>query len=657
MCVCLAGIMLASLLCGCGAASLEETAPVEISPEETAVSAAEVLLAEEPASEPVEMPSEEPEEPSAEPVFAPSAEPAGEVSADMPAVEATPVPTAEPVEEDPVDTLSDTQRNSINMLNYLVVLTQEINESKNSCLYLEEAYSELINNTSPNAVDEWTLSHIEDMLQEIDDYRMIATKRERLQYIYEQNQAQALRNAVPNPLGLLSAVQSGNWLDMAASVVYMAVDSYSSYEGGMSDAEMEYLQDGWVLADEASAVLHNSRSKMFSYMVRMVQNNELPGELALSEEAVDKFVDWIGNSNHLQVIQFLEHSKSTYEAFGGYWLELAKNYYKNGDYDKCLDAVASYEELEIKLFRYDYDYADILPMAIIAAGEIMEEEDYISTAEIYAAAILDNANEEDWSLRYFAAQTYIDLCARTGDTGYLDAAYDIALNNVNNLLGDQKKLNTAYLGKLELEEAEKGADKEEKKEIKAYNDMLEAERKTELPPLCEPLLLNCDLLFALAEELELSEAERIRVDGILHENGEALFLSAPVDALYWLSKDVEQETAEIGFDGKEIVVPARYLTETATVTVTVTESGETTVFDDWQLSEVKRVDESDPDSFLAVYTGEGIKEHKFSAGSEIVIEIVPRTDCAAETLVGEYAAEIGKKLYVFDSLSFVRADA
>ncbi len=45
---------------------------------------------------------------------------------------------------------------------------------------------------------------------------MITEKRERLEFIYEQNRAQALRQAIPNPMGLLSVVQSGNYLKAAA---------------------------------------------------------------------------------------------------------------------------------------------------------------------------------------------------------------------------------------------------------------------------------------------------------------------------------------------------------------------------------------------------------------------------------------------------------
>jgi LPS O-antigen subunit length determinant protein (WzzB/FepE family) len=49
--------------------------------------------------------------------------------------------------------LTDEQRNAIGMLNYITVLTQDINASKNSRMYMEEAYSTLINNTYTNAVD------------------------------------------------------------------------------------------------------------------------------------------------------------------------------------------------------------------------------------------------------------------------------------------------------------------------------------------------------------------------------------------------------------------------------------------------------------------------------------------------------------------------
>ena len=212
--------------------------------------------------------------------------------------------------------LDATQRNSISMLNHLAVLTQEINASQNSRMYLEEAYSMLINNTFPNAVDSRTLSQLTGILDILEKYRMIAVKRERLDYVYEQNRAQAIRSAVPSPLGLMSAVQSFSLSKLAASVVYMAVDSYTSYASQTAQADMQYLQDGWTLDDEAAAALHESRKSTFSYMVRIVGDYGLPGDLTLSENAVDEFVKWENNDNVTQRIQFLEANVDTYLIFG-----------------------------------------------------------------------------------------------------------------------------------------------------------------------------------------------------------------------------------------------------------------------------------------------------------------------------------------------------
>ena len=40
-------------------------------------------------------------------------------------------------------------------------------------------------------------------------------------------------------------------------------------------------------------------------------------------------------------------------------------------------------------------------------------------------------------------------------------------------------------------------------------------RETELPALYEPLVLNCDLLFALADEMQISDMEKTEIEAIL----------------------------------------------------------------------------------------------------------------------------------------------
>ena len=557
------------------------------------------------------------------------------------------------------DGLDDTQRNSIIMLNYLAVLTQEINASQNSRLYLENAYSTLINNTYPNAVDSRTLSQLASILDTLERYRMVAVKRERLEFVYEQNRAQAIRSAVPSPLGLLSAVRSYDIKGLAAAVVYMAVDSYTSYESQSSQADLQYLQNGWALDDEAATALHNSRRDTFSYMIRIVGDYDLPGDLALSESAVDEFVAWENNSNVVQRIQFLEANVKTYQALGTYWLVLAESYFENGQYDKCLNAVASYEALGARIFRKDYEYARILPLAIISAGEVLDGDKYVAAAEDCIQKILENTDYDDWASRYFAAQVYVELYARTDDFAYLRSAYEIVLNNVNSLVNEQKAMNAEYLAPVVTVEAPKGATKEQKDDIKKYNDLLKAERKTALPPVNEPLRLNCELLFALADKLQLSEQEQLLIENILHEKGQSIFLTAPIDSQYWFSPVMIDVTGiETSFDGKALTVPASLVSASSVITVTVTdpETGAVEVFTDWVVEKVDRKQEGELDTFTATYTSASAKKFNYAAGTSIVIEITVEKESQEEPIDYEYVTSVEKKLIFFDDVGFSRVE-
>lgn len=216
--------------------------------------------------------------------------------------------------------LTDTQYNSINMLNHLTVLTQEINSSKNSRLYLEQAYSSIVNNYNPNAIDDRTLGELNALLDTLENYRMTAVKRERLNYIYEQNKAQSLRDAIPTPIIVLDT----DIKSLVTSLIFLPIDSAKSYLTSSAQADLQYLQDGWALDDEDAEVLHKQRKDTFSYMVKTVNENQLPGELALTEDAVNTFVEWKNNENVTARIRFLESNQDTYRAFGGYWLTLAE---------------------------------------------------------------------------------------------------------------------------------------------------------------------------------------------------------------------------------------------------------------------------------------------------------------------------------------------
>ena len=555
--------------------------------------------------------------------------------------------------------LSDTQRNSINMLNYLTVLTQQINESKGNQLFLESAYSALVNDIYPNAVDTNTQVQIISLMDTVDSYRMIAVKRNRLEYIFDQNRAQAMRQAIPNPVGLLSAVQSGNMLKAAASVIYMAVDSVSSYKSATSQADLQFIKDGWELDDTESAELNNSTKKALTYMLNMVRDYDLPGDYALNEESVTAFVEWAGkpDSQIVQKIAWFESHEDTYQKFGPYWLEIAKGYFNSDRYEECFNAIRQFEAISTRIFRKDVDYAKALPMAIVSAKEIMDQSEYVKTADDYCSIILANIKDSDWSLRYYTAQVYLDLYALTKDDSYLDKAYGAVFDNVVILVEEQKELNEAYLADVKEEKAESDATKRQKKEIKEYNNILKEERKIALPPVSGALFINCDLLFALADEMDISESKKNQIDAILHENGSNIFLAQALDDRFWFVKDIKDFDADeinIEFDGSKLTVPASCVTDRSVIDVTVKgENGDTTL-EDWTVTKVKREKGADCSEFTAHFESKTGKNYNYRAGETVSIKVIPVAESEDEYIEFTYNVVEKKTAVVFKSVDFER---
>ena len=548
--------------------------------------------------------------------------------------------------------MSDKQLSSISMLNHMTVLSQEINASSNSKLYLDNAYSDIVNNINPNAVDEDSLDQIKVLLNTIYAYQSIETKRERLKYIFEQNQAKALQQAVPNPI-LVHAVASGRSpIQTLYAVSYMAFDAAASYKNYLNEVEAKYLEDGWVLEDSAAENLHESRKEAFSYMVEMCQKHNLDGKLALNEKSVESFVEWENNTNATRRIDYLEKNEQTYQAYGKYWIVLAESYYEKGDYAKCLDAITTYENMHIDTFRKDHNLAKASSMAIAAAQESQNAHSYVTTAEHYLELLLANIEPEDWMQRYFAAQTYMDLYSKTNRVSYLQSAYDLAETNVNYLIDVQMDKNKEYLTDIVKQEAPKNATKAQKKEVKTFNKWLEEERKVALPPVYQPLVSNCDLLFALADELKITDSQKQKIEDILFSGDQPLFMTEPLNALYRFDHSADSSDYIIEFDGKSFDIPVTMLEQGTTLKVTVKEGGKDTVYEDWSIDEVDREEKGKVDTFTAEYKSKGIKKQKYSADSRVFLDVIPPEGSSYAKQSFEFKTKTGKKLFVLKDLDF-----
>ena len=554
---------------------------------------------------------------------------------------------------------------SIAMLNYLTVLNQEINSQRNNKLYMEEVYSTLIGNIFPNAVDKTTQRQLNNMLDTIEKYRMINVKRERLEYLYEQNQAQAIRDAVPDPLAVLNTTMSMDWKKMISSIVYMAVDSKTSYDSAISNAEKKYLQDGWELDDEAEQTLNNSRQAMFNYQIEIVGDNKISGDLTLGEAKVLDFVEIKNNDNDVSRIDFLVKKENDYKMFGGYWLLLAESYYNTDQFDKCITSIDKYLNMDIRIFRQDYDLAKVLPLAIHSVQESkMSNDKKENKIRNYVEILIKNIKWKDWALRYFAAQTYLFLNTISHNQSDLKTAYELALDNVNFLVSEQKKLNNKYITPIKDIENEidkslpNNPTKSQKKEVSDYKKILKENRKSELPPILEPLFLNLELMKSLSNKIVLSDYEKTKLEKILFGNNldQTLFLNSILNDSFKNSNSDEAIDYEAVFDKGIISVPVSIVSSNSTVKTVINSDGNLTTFDDWQVKEVKRNNERDFDSYVVSYTSDSSKKYSFKDGDIVEVHISMGDSTLFEPIIFRFKVKEVKKLRFLKDLIFEKVE-
>lgn len=227
----------------------------------------------------------------------------------------------------------------------------------------------------------------------------------------------------------------------------------------------------------------------------------------------------------------------------------------------------------------------------------------------------------------------MDLYSRTNNREYLEDAYQIAYDNVTILLKEQRAINNAYLSDVKeltveepdyryLTEQEKKEKKEwykeEQRRVKAYNKELRETRKTELPALYEPLVLNCELLFALADKLSISDTEKAEIEAILRTGSNGTFIVKPINDAYSFRNRKNQYSVE--FDGDSLLIPADLLSAGSVITITVTESGNSVTFDDCEITKVERKGKT-IDTFVAHVSSKQLKKYDWTANSQVTITI------------------------------------
>lgn len=167
--------------------------------------------------------------------------------------------------------------------------------------------------------------------------------------------------------------------------------------------------------------------------------------------------------------------------------------------------------------------------------------------------------------------------------------------------------------------------------------------------------LNCELLFALANELNKSIDERQEIDDVVHKDGKCIFLTEVLDNRFWANKqvaEIDSDEFDIEFNGERIVIPASCLTDRFVVTAELSDG---TVLEDWEVKEAKRPKNgTDCSEIKVTMTSKNGKKHKYVVGEMITITVIPVSDAPDYAIEFQYRVTEKKTLGVIKGIEIER---
>ena len=241
----------------------------------------------------------------------------------------------------------------------------------------------------------------------------------------------------------------------------------------------------------------------------------------------------------------------------------------------------------------------------------------------------------------------------------MENAYTITKNNVNNLVNEQRKENAEYMKKPKIKDTQSVFHPIANRDIKKENKNAINETNIQLPPVSQALLINCQLLFALSEELDISDSDKQSIMNIIHPNGEQLFLNETIDNLFWFEqKSSSDDESKVLMSEDTITIPAKYLSENSSLTVTAYKGTKKESIEKWKIDSGSRENPEDVNTFSITYKSMEADKYNYADVDKVVIEVIPDNGSNIEAEVFEFSvmAKGGIMNKVFKNYEFTRMD-
>lgn len=397
------------------------------------------------------------------------------------------------------------------LLNEFTYYTTLIVETENR-LYLDDIYDRLMNQYEPKEIDEQINSRLMVMLQGIENIRILDLKKERLQMVFDLQKSNVIAAAIPNPVNMIGTIALStnpnrslrqNIISGLAAAVGTGVSSYTMYKNASANLLIEANEKYWDLEYEAMRNVNNLNHSSLTAQNEYGSSNDIPGEYILNEENTKRFINIISDENIARAINNLEAAEETYQHFPLYWLERADLYFKNEDFQSCIDTILYYDNnFEYsQIYRRNERYGQVLIDAIASAITLYYSSDYSYCLEL-VAPWLSRAEEstapDDWFQMYYIALCYLMFADDSNEVFYYEA-YDLLKKCGRELSVIQDSFISSYTSELNKKTTEELANmlpaqrEEYENEFKAQKKL----RETELPITDGGLIETLRMLYSL----------------------------------------------------------------------------------------------------------------------------------------------------------------
>lgn len=293
----------------------------------------------------------------------------------------------------------------------LLYETARILESKNNQIVVDEVASYdwfWVKDT------QFTSHYIRVFNETLADNKSIHAKRERLQYLFNQDRSRQVSALVPNAANILTiAFTAGDPLKSIIAVSGTVLSSVTSYVNEKQQAELELIQKNWELDDQQTQLFVRLLSELRGYLSQVSDKYGLTNEQLASDQTLRQyFLVLREKSDPREKLLSIDTRQFRTELgiFPEYWRELATISYELEDYDSALSHIEEYENRYVQTMYHDNAHANLMqikaycliklyPYGVERNNELVRLADEIERMSLAS----------DWMQQYFCVELYLTM--------------------------------------------------------------------------------------------------------------------------------------------------------------------------------------------------------------------------------------------------------